>query len=225
MCLGSLPTHCLVFLSGKPKHSIVVKQRIAIFASGNGTNAKAILNHFANHTKAEVAMTLSNKANAGVLVHAKKVGIPTCVFDRSTFKNTNQIIDMLQAENISLIVLAGFLWQIPQQWIKAFPNQIINLHPALLPKYGGKGMYGIHVHKAVKTAGEKESGITIHYVNEHYDKGQIIHQVKCEIAPEDSPEDIAGKVRLLEHEFFPKTIEKLILERTITNKGSLESLS
>ena len=187
-----------------------MKKRIAIFASGSGTNAEAIMERFANHPMAEVAIILSNKSDAYVLDRAKKYGVPTQVFDKNTFRNTNEIVAILQAEKISLVVLAGFLWLIPEQLVKAFPNQIINIHPALLPKYGGKGMYGMHVHEAVKEAKEKESGITIHYVNERYDEGQVIHQVKCEISSEDSPEDIAQKIHQLEQEYFPKVIEKLI---------------
>lgn len=186
-----------------------MKKRIAIFASGSGTNAEAIMKHFTGHENVEVVLILSNKPDAYVLERAKKFGVPTHVFNRSTFKNTNEIVDLLQSQNISLVVLAGFLWLIPEQLIQAFPNQIINIHPALLPKYGGKGMYGMNVHNAVKEAGETETGITIHYVNEQYDEGQIIHQAKCQVTPEDSPEDIAQKIHLLEHEYFPKVIEKL----------------
>ena len=186
-----------------------MKKRIAIFASGSGTNAEAIMQNFAKHESTEVALILSNKSDAYVLERAKMFGVPTYVFDRNTFRNTNEIVELLQTENISLVVLAGFLWLIPKQLVKAFPNQIINIHPALLPKYGGKGMYGMNVHKAVKEAGETETGITIHYVNEHYDEGQVIHQAKCEVSPEDGLEDIAQKIHLLEHEHFPKVIERL----------------
>lgn len=187
-----------------------MKKCIAIFASGSGTNAEAIMQHFVGHENAEVVLILSNKPDAFVLERAKKFGVPTHVFDKSTFRNTNEIVDLLQLQNISLVVLAGFLWLIPEQLVKAFPNQIINIHPALLPKYGGKGMYGMNVHNAVKEAGETETGITIHYVNEHYDEGQIIHQIKCQITLEDSPEDIAQKIHLLEYEHFPKVIENLV---------------
>ncbi len=186
-----------------------MKKRIAIFASGSGTNAEAIMQYFADHLTGEVALILSNKQDAYVLERAKKFGVPTHVFDRDTFKNTDEIVELLQVEKISLVVLAGFLWLIPEQLVKAFPNQIINIHPALLPKYGGKGMYGMRVHEAVKAAGDRETGITIHYVNEHYDDGQIIHQSKCEVSPKDSPEDIAHKIHLLEQEHFPKVIECL----------------
>ena len=186
-----------------------MKKRIAIFASGSGTNAEAIMKHFDDLESAEVALILSNKPDAYVLERAKKFDVPTHVFDRNTFKNTNEIVELLQVEKISLVVLAGFLWLIPEQLVKAFPNQIINIHPALLPKYGGKGMYGMNVHKAVKEAGETETGITIHYVNEHYDEGQVIHQAKCKVTSEDSPETIAQKIHLLEHEHFPKMIERL----------------
>lgn len=188
-----------------------MKKRIAIFASGSGTNAEAIMQHFRNHPSAEVALILSNKADAYVLERAKKYEVPTKVFNRAAFKDTNEVVALLQAENISLIVLAGFLWLIPEQMVRAFPNQIINIHPALLPKYGGKGMYGMRVHEAVKAAGEMETGITIHYVNEAYDEGQIIEQAKCEVLSQDSPEDIAQKIHQLEHQYFPKVIEQLIM--------------
>lgn len=188
-----------------------MKKRIAIFASGSGTNAEAIMQHFSNHATVEVALILSNKSDAFVLERAKKHHVPTKVFNRTAFKDTNEIVDLLQSENISLVVLAGFLWLIPKQMVKAFPNQIINIHPALLPKYGGKGMYGMQVHKAVKAEGDTETGITIHYVNEAYDEGQIIRQAKCQVSPEDSPEDIAQKIHLLEHEHFPKVVEQLII--------------
>ncbi len=187
-----------------------MKKRIAILASGSGTNAEAIMQHFFENDSAEVVLILSNKPEAYVLERAKKFGVPTHVFNRSTFRETNEIVDLLKSRDISLIVLAGFLWLIPEQLVKAFPNQIINIHPALLPKYGGKGMYGMNVHKAVKEADETETGITIHYVNEHYDEGQIIHQAKCEVSTNDTPEDIAQKIHLLEHEYFPKVIEELI---------------
>jgi len=187
-----------------------MKKRIAIFASGSGTNAEAIMQHFSNHTTAEVALILSNKVDAFVLERAKKHHVPTKVFNRATFRDTNEVVALLQAENISLIVLAGFLWLIPEQMVEAFPNQIINIHPALLPKYGGKGMYGMRVHEAVKAAGETETGITIHYVNEAYDEGQIIEQAKCAVLPEDSPEDIAQKIHQLEHEYFSKVIAQLV---------------
>lgn len=187
-----------------------MKQRIAILASGSGTNAEAIMRQFCEHTSIEVSLILSNKSDAFVLERAKEFDVPTHVFDKDTFRNTTEIVDLLKVQNISLVVLAGFLWLIPEQLVEAFPNQIINIHPALLPKHGGKGMYGMRVHEAVKEAGEKESGITIHYVNEQYDEGQIIHQAKCQISPEDSPKDIAQKIHQLEHEYFPKIIEELL---------------
>jgi phosphoribosylglycinamide formyltransferase-1 len=187
-----------------------LKKRIAIFASGSGTNAEAIMLYFKNHESVEVSLILSNKPNAYVLERAKKFNIPTHIFDRNTFKNTNKIVEVLQSQNISLVVLAGFLWLIPEHLVKAFPNKIINIHPALLPKYGGKGMYGMNVHKAVKEAEEIETGITIHFVNEKYDDGQVIHQAKCKVTPQDSPETIAQKIHQLEHEHFPKAIESLL---------------
>jgi phosphoribosylglycinamide formyltransferase-1 len=187
-----------------------VKKRIAILASGSGTNAEAIMQHFINSDTVEVSLVLSNKQDAYVLKRAQKFHVPSHVFNRKTFKDTNEVVALLQAENISLIVLAGFLWLIPEQMVKAFPNQIINIHPALLPKYGGKGMYGMRVHEAVKAAGEVETGITIHYVNEAYDEGQIIEQAKCAVSVHDSPQDIAGKIHQLEHKYFPQVIDHLL---------------
>ena len=187
-----------------------MKKRIAIFASGSGTNAEEIFKKFQQNPHAEVVMLLSNNAHAYVHQRAAKYNIPTTVFNRDTFRNTNEIVDLLKEERISLIALAGFMWLFPENLVKAFPKKIINIHPALLPKHGGKGMYGMNVHEAVKTNRENESGITIHYVNEKYDEGQIIFQAKCAIAHDDSPEDIANKVHALEHKHYPQVIEDLI---------------
>lgn len=182
---------------------------IVIFASGTGTNAAAIIDHFKKNGKARVALIVSNKADAGVLEIAKREEIPFLIIDKKTFKET------LLAEQIgdckpSLIVLAGFLWKIPETLIHAFPRKIINIHPALLPGYGGKGMYGHHVHHAVITAGEKESGITIHYVNEVYDEGSIIVQARCTVEENDIPSELAKRIHQLEHFYFPRTIEYLL---------------
>ena len=186
-------------------------KKIALFASGSGTNAEKIMQYFDAHEQIEVAMLLSNKAKAGALVRAEKFEVATKVFDRSTFYETEEIITLLQDREIDLIVLAGFLWLIPAPLVKAFPNKIINIHPALLPNYGGKGMYGAHVHEAVIQNKEKESGITIHYVNEQYDEGEFIFQASCEISPSDTSTDLAKKVQQLEHEHFPKVIENVLL--------------
>lgn len=187
------------------------KKRIAIFATGSGSNAEAIMRYFENHNDIEVSILLSNKAEAGALKHAENYGVPTVVFNKDTFINTNEIVQLLQSEAIDLIVLAGFLWKIPDNLIAAFPNKIINIHPALLPKYGGKGMYGMNVHEAVKAAGETESGITIHLVNKNYDEGKALLQEKVSILPEDDAATIAQKVLKLEHTHFAPLVEKYLL--------------
>jgi phosphoribosylglycinamide formyltransferase-1 len=186
--------------------------RLAIFASGTGSNAKKIIEHFKGHPAAEVALVVSNKADAPVLKMAASYGVATRVVSRASFYNTQQLLEHLQAERIDFIVLAGFLWLIPAYLVKAYSGKMINIHPALLPRYGGKGMYGMNVHKAVKAAGETHSGITIHYVNEEYDKGDVILQVQCKVEADDTPEQIAKKVQKLEHSHFAPTIEKLISE-------------
>lgn len=183
-------------------------KRIAIFASGSGSNAEQITNYFhSGSNEVKIELILTNKANAFVLERAKNLGIESLVFNRETFYQTNEIVDELQGREIDLIVLAGFLWLVPENLIKAFPNRIINIHPALLPKYGGKGMYGDRVHQAVVANNEKETGITIHLVDEIYDNGKILNQEKCEVLPTDSPSDVAQKIHQLEYEYFPKTIE------------------
>ena len=187
-------------------------KNITIFASGNGTNAERIVKYFMDNSKADVVLILSNKPDVGVLMRAKKLGIETVVFNRNTFYNTNDVVEILENNNTDLIVLAGFLWLVPDNILNNYRDRILNIHPALLPKYGGKGMFGHHVHEAVIGAGEKMSGITIHYVNEKYDEGQIIFQATCLVVPEDTQESIAQKVHKLEYEHFPKQIEKLVLE-------------
>ena len=185
--------------------------RIAIFASGSGSNAENIANYFDNNSKVEVSLILTNNPNAFVLKRAQKLGIEALIFDKHEFVKTGDILHFLLKNKISLIVLAGFLLKIPQNLIKAFPNKIINIHPALLPKYGGKGMYGDKVHQSVIEAKEKESGITIHYVNENYDEGEIIFQAKCTIEPNDNAADLAVKIHALEYEHFPKVIADVLL--------------
>lgn len=187
-----------------------IKARIAIFASGNGSNAEQIIRYFARHAEIQVALVASNNANAFVLERAKKFDIPSIVFDKATFKSAG-FLSALKQHAVTHIVLAGFLWLIPDYLIKAFPNRIVNIHPALLPRHGGKGMYGMKVHEAVKAAGDSETGITIHYVNEHYDSGEIICQVSCAVDPSDTPHTIAEKVHALEHKSFPRVIERTIL--------------
>ncbi|MDF2437695.1 MAG: phosphoribosylglycinamide formyltransferase [Bacteroidota bacterium] len=187
-----------------------MKKRIAIFASGEGTNAQRIIDYFQNSSAAEVSMIVTNKAEANVVNRAKSAEIPVYVVTRSSFYESDETIQALKKADIDLLVLAGFLWMIPDNLIKAFPNKIVNIHPALLPKFGGKGMYGMNVHKAVIDAKEKESGVSVHYVNEHYDEGEIISQHKCIIDENDTPELLAQKIHKLEHEFFPLVIEKLL---------------
>ncbi len=188
------------------------KRKIAIFASGSGTNAQRIIEYFTGHTSIAVSMILSNKKDAYVLVRAEQFNIPAVVFDRQTFYESGEVLRILQENEIDFIVLAGFLWLIPVYLIRAYPRKIINIHPALLPKYGGKGMYGIHVHQAVLDNGDKESGISIHYVNEKYDEGAIIFQAKCEVLPDDTPESLAQRIHQLEYKHYPEVIEKLVLE-------------
>lgn len=186
------------------------KKRIAIFASGTGTNAQKIIDHFRKSSFVSIDLIVSNKKNAGVLSIAGKENIPTLILDKQRFHSGDHYVPSLRSRNIDLIVLAGFLWKVPQGLVEAFPKKIINIHPALLPLYGGKGMYGHFVHEAVIREGEKESGITIHYVDEHYDNGDTIFQAKVEIEPTDTPESLAKKVQSLEHRFFPATIENIL---------------
>jgi phosphoribosylglycinamide formyltransferase 1 len=183
-------------------------KKIAIFASGSGSNTENILLHFRERENLNVECIYSNKASAYVLERAKKFNIPAYVLSKEDFYSSNLIVDELKQKGIDLIVLAGFLWLIPQNLIDNFT--IINIHPALLPKYGGKGMYGQKVHEAVVANGENISGITIHYVNENYDEGQIIFQATCEVLPGDTSDDVAAKVHKLEYEHFPLVIEKLL---------------
>lgn len=182
-------------------------KRIAIFASGSGSNAENIAQHFQSNAEVEISLILSNKKNAFVLERAKKLNIPSQTFTRADFYESHTIIDTLKSKNIDLIVLAGFLWLVPDSLVKAFPNAIMNIHPALLPNYGGKGMYGMNVHNAVIDNKEKESGITIHLVNEKYDDGETILQAKCWIDENDNAEDLAQKIHELEYEYFPRAVE------------------
>lgn len=189
------------------------KKRIAVFASGSGTNAEKIFDYFKNHDQVEVVLLLSNKKNAGALERAEKFNIPTLSFSRQEFYDTQIVLNALHKHQIDVIVLAGFMWLVPVYLVEAFPSKIVNIHPALLPKFGGRGMYGMHVHEAVKAAGEKETGITVHLVNQHYDEGSILAQFSCPIEPNNSPEEIARKVQVLEHENYAKVIENLVLNK------------
>jgi len=189
-----------------------LKKRIAIFASGSGSNAQKILEYFKDNKFAEVSIILSNNPDAYVLQRADNFETPAHVFDREDFYKTDHIVELLKDLQIDLVVLAGFLWLIPTNLINEFPNKIINIHPALLPSFGGKGMYGDRVHQAVLEAKEEESGISIHYVNEKFDEGEIIYQAKYKIEPEDNVELIRFKGQQLEHLHYPKIIENIIKE-------------
>ncbi len=185
-------------------------KKLAIFASGSGSNAERLTTYFADNQAVSIELFLSNNPAAGVIERGRRLGIPTVLFDKKTFTQTDKIVNLLQNQAIDLVVLAGFLWLIPENLVRAFPDKIINIHPALLPKYGGKGMWGHFVHEAVVAANDTESGITIHYVNEHYDEGKVIFQAKCVVLPTDSADDVARKEQALEHQYFPEVIHQLI---------------
>lgn len=185
-------------------------KNIAIFASGAGSNAQKIIDHFKNSDKARVTLILCNKPGAGVFQIAERENIPSILIDKTQFFHSDHYVKELQQAKIDFVVLAGFLWKVPANLVQAFPNSIINIHPALLPKYGGKGMYGHFVHEAVIAAGESESGITIHFVNEKYDDGAHILQEKVVITPEDTPLTLALKVQQLEHQWYPLIVERLL---------------
>lgn len=187
-----------------------MKKRIAIFASGSGSNAQKIMEHFKRSSEAEVVLILTNNPQAYVLQRADNFEVPSHIFTRKEFYESDDVIRLLKNLQVDLIVLAGFLWLVPVSLLRAFPNRIINLHPALLPKYGGKGMYGDNVHKAVLANKEEESGITIHFVNEVYDEGEIIHQSRFKIEPGDNLEMIKFKGQQLEHQHFPRVVENLL---------------
>ncbi len=185
--------------------------RIAIFASGSGSNAENIINYFKDSVDICVPILLTNNANAGVIVRAQRLNVPILIFTKKNFKECNQITEFLINQKIDWIILAGFLWLVPSPMISAFPSKIINIHPALLPKYGGKGMWGHFVHEAVVKNKEIESGITIHLVNEKYDEGEILFQAKCEVLETDTALEVAQKIHELEQKYFPNIIEKRIL--------------
>jgi len=197
----------LVFI----QHEFQVKKNIAIFASGNGTNAECITSYFKNSKLIRVKLIVSNKTNAGVLERAKRLGVESFVLNREMFYHGNDVLQKLESDKIDIIALAGFLWLVPDNILKKFQNRIINIHPALLPKYGGKGMYGHHVHEAVIANREKKSGITIHYVNDKYDEGQVISQKEIEVLSDDTPESLAERIHQLEYEYYPKVIEEIMM--------------
>ena len=188
-------------------------KRIVLFASGSGSNVENIANYFSDRSPITVTAVLTNKRDAKVIDRCNRLNISALYFNRQAFSNSDCILNLLKSLSPDLIVLAGFLLKVPNNLIEAFPNKIINIHPALLPKYGGKGMYGMNVHEAVKENNESETGITIHYVNANYDEGGIIHQAKTSISLHDTPEKIAEKVHQLEYEHFPKVIEELLLNQ------------
>jgi len=184
-------------------------KRIALFASGSGSNVENIIRYFTNSHELEFPLVISNRSDAPVHERAKKLMIPSYVFKKNDFES-GEVLKLLREKSIDFLVLAGFLLKIPENLLIAYPDRIINIHPALLPKFGGKGMYGSHVHEAVVASGEKESGITIHFANENYDEGRIIFQARCPVLPTDSPDDVASKVHALEYEHFPRVIGEVL---------------
>lgn len=189
-------------------------KRLAIFASGTGSNAKRLIDYFSGNKDISVVLLVSNRKEAGALEIARKAGIPAINFTKEEFYNSSTVLEKLIAEKIDFIVLAGFLIRVPDNILKAYENKIINIHPALLPDFGGKGMYGLNVHKAVIESGKSESGITIHLVNEHYDEGRILFQAKCPVLENDTAEMLAARVQELEHNYFPEAVERFIKEKT-----------
>ncbi len=188
-------------------------KKIVLFASGSGSNVENIVKYFENNVSVEIVKVYCNNPNAYVIDRCDNLGVSCRVFGREEFKEKGSVLEDLKVINPDLIVLAGFLWLIPSTYVEAFPNKIINIHPALLPKYGGKGMYGARVHEAVVENRESESGITIHYVNAKYDEGQVIKQEVCKVLPSDNSDDVATKVHELEYKFFPKVIEEVLLTK------------
>ncbi|AUC74567.1 MULTISPECIES: phosphoribosylglycinamide formyltransferase [unclassified Olleya] len=185
-------------------------KRVVIFASGSGSNAENLIRFFQNRDNASVIQVLTNNPHAKVLERCKKLKVSALSFNKTALTDTDDVLNILKSNQPDLIVLAGFLWKFPEKILKAFPNKVINVHPALLPKFGGKGMYGMHVHESVVANKENETGITIHYVNEHYDEGAIIFQAKCEVLASDTALDVAEKIHELEMEHFPLIVDKLL---------------
>ena len=188
-----------------------MNKKIAILASGNGTNAENIIRYFRSRGTAEVSLVLTNRPTAYVLQRAASLGVPAFSFTRDEWADGRPILDVLQAHGVDFVVLAGFLARVPDNVLHAYPGRMVNIHPSLLPKFGGKGMYGDRVHQAVLEAGETESGITIHYTNEHYDEGAVICQYRCPVLPDDTPESLAQRVHTLEYEHYPRVVEELVL--------------
>lgn len=198
-----------------PKTNRLVMTNVAIFVSGSGTNCEAIIKHFADSKEVKISLVLSNRADAYALVRAQNLGIPTVVLPKKDFNDENKVMPLLKEFGISFIVLAGFLLVVPDFLIDAYPRRMINLHPALLPKFGGIGMYGHHVHEAVKAAGETETGMTVHYVSNKVDGGEIIAQFSTPLSPDDTPDDIAEKEHVLEMQHFPQVVEEVIAKNHI----------
>ena len=184
--------------------------RLAILGSGNGTNAQQITEYFASRSDVEIACIIYNVRDAYIAQRARNLGVEARYFGRADFYESGAVLDYLRQKGVDWVILAGFLWLVPQPILDAFPQKVINIHPALLPKYGGKGMYGHHVHEAVVAAGEHESGITIHIVDNHYDRGTILFQARCAVTPDDTPDTLAAKIHLLEKEHFPRVIDETI---------------
>ncbi len=185
-------------------------RNIAIFASGSGTNAENIIKYFSTSNSARVTLVLSNRREAIVLKRAAALNVKTFFFDRPDFYNTGKVLAFLRKEDTDFVVLAGFLWLVPDDILSEYEGRIVNIHPALLPSYGGRGMYGDRVHRAVIENGEKESGISIHYVNNRYDSGDIIFQARCKVEHDDTPESLAARVHALEYAHFPRVIDELV---------------
>ncbi len=183
-----------------------MKHRIALFCSGSGSNAEKVMDYFADHPQAEVVLLLANRADAYALVRAGARRVPTYVFGRADLYENGAVRQRLRAAGVTFVVLAGFLWRVPADLIADFPDRMLNIHPALLPAHGGKGCYGLHVHRAVKAAGDRQTGLTIHCVNEAYDQGSVVFQARCPVYPDDTPEDIAARVLALEHAHFAPVI-------------------
>lgn len=187
-----------------------MKKQVAIFSSGSGSNAENIIRYFQHSPHVEVALLLCNKPDAPVLQRVRPYGTACCVISPAELQDPGIVLPLLQNKKIDFIVLAGFLLRIPPCLIEAYPRAIVNIHPALLPKFGGKGMYGMHIHRAVLEAGETQSGITIHYINEHFDEGEHLAQYTCPVLTDDTPETLAGRIQKLEHQYFPEIIEQLL---------------
>lgn len=193
-------------------HSVIMNKpiKLAILGSGNGTNAQQISEYFAGRDDVQVACIIYNKRDAYIAERARNLGIEARYFGRADFYENGKVLDYLREKEADWVILAGFLWLVPQEILRAYPGRVINIHPALLPKYGGKGMYGHHVHEAVVSHHESESGITIHIVDEHYDRGTTLFQAKCQVTPDDDADTLAAKIHLLEKEHFPRVIDETI---------------